>query len=333
MTKKIFANFILAILSIFLCLSLIEIALRSGYFDNLDDAHPGWIPRKYRTIDGNINARNILNSKGNTFGFNDRERDVQKKEGVYRIAVLGDSFIWGDGLPYEITWNHKLEKKIVSRYGEEVEVLSWGKCGWSTLNEYDFFRQHGVKYGIDLLIVGYVTNDPDPGNLTQNYFRIERKNFIRKLFPNVMDFLKDNLENLVDNSLRDYGYADWENKLYTPQNLQKYSMVLRQFSNFCNDHGVRLLFVLTPPNYEEWVKTKFDKITPLLKAADIEYMDLYPVVARDLKKDKVRELWANKANPHPGDLVTEVIANEVLRFFNTNVETKAIRLNKVRLAN
>jgi hypothetical protein len=61
--EKIFINAILFFLSIFLCFIIIGIALRSGYFDNLENPHPVWIPRKYKEIDKKINLQNTIKSK------------------------------------------------------------------------------------------------------------------------------------------------------------------------------------------------------------------------------------------------------------------------------
>jgi len=96
-----------------------------------------------------VNERNQQYANTNVFGFTDKERTMRKPKGVFRIAVLGDSFIWGDGLPYERVWSHKLEQRIEAKY-DSVEVLSWGRCGWSTLDEFNFFKEHGKDYDIDL---------------------------------------------------------------------------------------------------------------------------------------------------------------------------------------
>ena len=63
-----------------------------------------------------VNERNQQYANTNVFGFTDKERTMRKPKGVFRIAVLGDSFIWGDGLPYEKVWSHKLEQRLEAKY-------------------------------------------------------------------------------------------------------------------------------------------------------------------------------------------------------------------------
>ena len=103
------------------------------------------------TFNDSINRRNAEYAKGNSFGFTDRERTRTKPKGVFRIAVLGDSFIWGSGLDYEQIWSHKLERKLLAEY-DSIEVMSWGLCGWSTLDEFNFYKEHGKDFDIDLLM-------------------------------------------------------------------------------------------------------------------------------------------------------------------------------------
>ena len=52
-------------------------------------------------------------------------------------------------MPYEQVWSHLLEKKILAKY-DSVEVLHWGRCGWSTLDEINFFKQLLTLYRIPL---------------------------------------------------------------------------------------------------------------------------------------------------------------------------------------
>jgi len=140
---------------------------------------------------------------------------------------------------------------------------------------------------------------------------------LKIFFPNAIFFISFGLESLINNVF-DIGYAKWEEKLYTDKNLQEYSELLFEFNNFCQKHKVPLLFVHTPPNYHPSYRIKFDLVAPLLKKARIPYLDLYPVVARDLGHYPYYQLWANKANPHPGPLMTEVFAREVFDYLKRN---------------
>lgn len=250
LTKKISCkinyNYILLLSSLLVCLAGIEIYLRFFYQDNCDP--PRFIPYHYRKLNETINEKNKAAAKKHPHGFRDEIWPLTKDPGVFRLAVLGDSFIWGDGLPYEQIWSQKLKQRLNEAYGGRVEVLSWGRKGWSTLDEYRFLKDLGVNYQPDLLIVGYVSNDPDLGLYPQEYFNLAQVSVVRPLrwlFPNTVYFVSILCESWA-NKFFALGYANWEEKLYHPENLREYSALLLEFSHFCRRHHITLLLVHTP---------------------------------------------------------------------------------------
>lgn len=67
-----------------------------------------------------------------------RERELNKRPKAEKtILVLGDSFIWGDGLPVESLVTTKLEKKL-NQIGYNVEVVNGGGGGGNAESEYNF---------------------------------------------------------------------------------------------------------------------------------------------------------------------------------------------------
>jgi len=132
-------------LSLTLCLVVLELLLeKTNFFDGEETAKPVYIPLKFKLINQKINEKNRLIASQNRHGFTDVQRQFSKEKGKIRIAVLGDSFIFGDGVPYDTIWSHKLEKELLDKY-ENVEILSWGQNGWSTQNQYRFLKNHGIK--------------------------------------------------------------------------------------------------------------------------------------------------------------------------------------------
>jgi len=83
---------------------------------------------KWKFERDSINKINKAISDVNPYKFTDKIRFETKPENVLRIAVLGDSWIYGDGIYYDKTWSHLLENKINEHYSS-IEVLSWGLCG------------------------------------------------------------------------------------------------------------------------------------------------------------------------------------------------------------
>lgn len=199
-----------------------------------------------------------------------------------------------------------------------IEVLSFGKNGWSTKQQLQFLKKEGWKYQIDLLIVGFVTNDPDLGNTPRkNVNSSKYLAFLSKIFPNSVSFISAYIDRLVEMYSDDYGYENWEKKLYTEENLNAYQKVLTKLSNFCQARKMNLIFVFTPNTYDVYFKNIYDKMIPIFQSLEIEYLNLYPAVYNRLHTYNKRKLWANPANAHPGELVTSIYADEVFKYLTT----------------
>ena len=317
--KAALQNLMIVFCSIFFTFGILEIVLKYVP-SNLQKEAPLWIPYKQKMINARINEIHIARSKLNRYGFNDQEHALRKAPGITRIAVLGDSFIWGAGVEEQVIWTNKLAR-LLNQNGVKSEVLNWGKSGWSTLHEYRFLKSDGIHYDFDLLLVGFGANDPVMDDSQAKSFiysggiidRLFVQPISRYLFPNAMSLSVD-LVNGFFNSFFDYGYPKWLNTVYTEENLKKYQVVLKDMSGYCRSRNIRLLFVMTPENHHPLLQQRFEKIIPLLKNANIEYLNLYPAVYQELHNFPNRKLWANPADGHPGDRVTDVYARHVYQY-------------------
>ena len=84
----------------------------------------------------------------------------EKRQGVYRILVLGDSFTFGQGIKdLHDTYPKLLEQKLNQKSNITFEVINAGKRGSETYEEFNFLNDKGIKYSPDLIILGYMVND------------------------------------------------------------------------------------------------------------------------------------------------------------------------------
>ncbi len=325
--KKAIQNIFILLLTLFILVVSIEIILSISYFQNLSSSAPIWIPQKYKNISIEINERHQLKSLSNKYFFNDINRSYKKDTLTnIRIAVLGDSFIWGAGVPDSVIWTRKLEKLFI-RNGIECEILNWGKSGWSTLNEYNFLKNEGYKYQFDYLIFAFVVNDPIMDSSIHKLI-IYPNGFIERnilkpfslFFPNTVSFFTDLINNFLS-TYSDYGYFNWlKNKVYTKNNLVNYSIMLRDIKKYCKERNIPFVFILTPENHNPILKKYFNQIIDILKEDKIPYYNLFPVIENALNKYSIRELWANPADGHPGNLVTEVYSKNVYEYLINNLK-------------
>ena len=251
---------------------------------------------------------NVAVAKKNYCGFTDRNLTVAKPKGIFRIGILGDSFVWGDGLHYEDSWNHKLESKLLQDY-DSIEVLHWGTCGWSTRHEIEFYEQEGKDYNIDLLLVGWVDNDVDMWNVLQKASVPEK---------NIFDSICPPLARILANNKANHYYSDWMDSLYSDSNLKWYAQMLHAFNQHMDSAHVKTVFVMTPSPFYPIQEKRFEKLEQLIKGTGITCLNLYPTSQKALAKYTPDEQMANPVNGHPGVVMTEEFANEVKAYLEEN---------------
>ncbi len=101
----------------------------------------------------------------NSHGMRDRERAREKKTGIFRIAIFGDSVMEAVHVKPEETATDILEKKINQQAREQsFEVLNFSVGGYATYQEYLHYVRDAVQFEPDLVLVVFNSNDLE-GNL------------------------------------------------------------------------------------------------------------------------------------------------------------------------
>ncbi len=105
--------------------------------------------------------------------------DYAKPEGVYRILVLGDSFVEAIQVELEETFGQQLGYLVAAEKGRQVEVINVGAGGWGNDQQLLWLKEEGYKYTPDLIMVAvYPRND-----FLNNYEPLESANVGRIMKP------------------------------------------------------------------------------------------------------------------------------------------------------
>jgi hypothetical protein len=91
----------------------------------------------------------------NADGFRDAPHAPVKAPGAYRVAVLGDSFVFGSGVPQESI----LTRRLAAHLGTGFEIVNLGVPGYGTDQELLTLRRWGKKLAPDLVLAGFFWND------------------------------------------------------------------------------------------------------------------------------------------------------------------------------
>ena len=100
----------------------------------------------------------------NSQGLRDVEHSVAKAPGVFRLLLLGDSYIEALQVPLDQTIGRQLEQRLNASGGaQRYEVISMGVSGYGTASQYLYYREQGRNYRPDLVLLALY-----PGNDVRN---------------------------------------------------------------------------------------------------------------------------------------------------------------------
>ncbi len=213
----------------------------------------------------------------NSHGYRDRERTVNKPQGVYRVAVLGDSFTEARQVNLETTFVSLAEEKLnrLHCFGERrVEVLNFGIGGFGTGQELLLLRERVWKFNPDMIVLQfYASNDLYNNSRTLNISSPDKAPY----------FLLRNGKLELDESFRqgrafDPGYikfkgiaADAMNNLVLLQLAYKLSRLNAQRKEIARLDGEGVARTQSdpdalPPQYQRFLSFMPPKIPSMLEA-------------------------------------------------------------------
>jgi hypothetical protein len=206
--KKLAINLGLVGLAVVITMGALEAALAITKFNTPSTIRI--IPGKGTTYLPNAYYRHTKEgfSEGyfNSHGFRDYERTFEKPPGVFRILVLGDSYIEALQVQLEDSFPAQLERLLNARTSSaRFEVLALGQSGFGTAQEYLRYLNFGIAYDPDLVILAF---------LTRNDFRDNSKFLSREGLGFYYVYDQDH-HIMLDRSLADA----YENTLSYPKRL------------------------------------------------------------------------------------------------------------------
>lgn len=179
MAIKYFQNILLVILGMLVAGILIELGVRtflpepvlprfvidSGYGVRDNDRNvvtTHYYPNQYNVMV----TTNSHGLRGNN------EYTLEKQAGVYRIAMLGDSFLFGHGVNDEEVVSSILEGMLNTGARDQTfEVLNFGVSGFGPAQELVTYGSKASFYDPDLVIIFYFNNDIGNAVVSQLYAR------------------------------------------------------------------------------------------------------------------------------------------------------------------
>src|SRR5262245_17232586 len=168
--KRVLANAGLLLVSLTVAIALSEVFLRLfapqglGMWDSTRDGLTTHVPNMTQYLKGLDQTVST-----NSFGMRDREHAVEKAADVYRILVLGDSFMEAFQVRFEESFPHQLERVLSVSSSRKVEVINASVSGWGTDDELTYLMRYGRSFRPDLILVAMTLHNDVSDNLDQEF--------------------------------------------------------------------------------------------------------------------------------------------------------------------
>lgn len=270
----------------------------------------------------------------NSMGYREHEVTVPKPEGVYRIAVIGDSFTWGQGIAVTDRMTEKLEK-LLRNEGLEAEVLNFGRPGGETVDHVRTLRDVVLPLHPDFVLMQWYINDvegPDKSSRPS----------VRRLIPSdeSTKWLRTHsaLFDVVDHEWLKFqwwtglseSYLHYMDRRFadpSSREMAAFESALREFISTAREAGVGVGVVAFPQIVPSKSPEDFplayliDRVRDVCASEGVACVDLRP----DLLNVSGSDGWfASRLDPHPGPRTNEVAAKAVAAEFVDRWRAEAV---------
>mgnify|MGYP005725218675 CR=1 FL=1 len=95
----------------------------------------------------------------NNFGWRDHDWTLEKPDGVYRVALLGDSFIEALQVELDSTFFQIAERSLNALSGKKIEFMNFGRSGFTQSEQLIVLKEDVLQFSPDLVMLFFL-----PGN-------------------------------------------------------------------------------------------------------------------------------------------------------------------------
>jgi hypothetical protein len=306
------ANIALALLSVSLCLTVLEGYFRFFYIksDGFGRISRNFATRYYRFDNYGLRASNLPLSK------------VKQN-----IVVLGDSFVFGAGLKSP---SERFSQQLATHY-PQYHVVNIGLPGWDTRSEIEQANKYlgDRDAAIPLVILAYFFND-----IEEDVSVADRARLVPSVAAAKETVLDRSLQRLsaysrfVEFVYFRIGYPRLVSDRLTqiqmfyndPQIMQRHVATLERLRSLLTErYNAQLLIVVLPFLHSDELLNRaslYGSFEHALDEHDFEYVDMQSVFARY----GVGKLRVNRFDSHTNAFANELIAKAIIDYLNLRAD-------------
>ena len=291
-----------------------EFTIRYVFRDITSTPQTSFFTRQWR-------IRDVLVNK---WRFRERDFPLAKPKGIYRIAVIGDSLTYGQGIAEEARFTNLVEGYL-NEQGKKYEVLNFGRSGTETDEHIEILRDFVFKIDPDYILLQWFVNDFE-GNHKKGrpqprfkYLLPHRK--IHYTFNRLSGFyyLSNQAFQRLQKSLGLYpgSYVDYMNSRFgnpESEDSRKALQDLNGFISMCKNFNVPIGIVLFPHIGYLGKDYPFDylhdRVLYVCSQQGISCIDMRSFLTPYAIE---KNLWANRLDSHPGPIANHLAAEQIMK--------------------
>jgi lysophospholipase L1-like esterase len=254
----------------------------------------------------------------NRWGFRERDFDPKKPSGTYRIAVIGDSLTYGQGIREQERFSNLLEERLNSHSGRKYQVLNFGLPGAETTDELGFLTRSVLSNKPDFILLQWYINDVEgddkseqPRQLTIIPPDLRHNSILFYLAHREFSSIQSRLGWVQS---YEHYMSDRFGNPNSPASL-KATATMNTFIDICRKFNIPLGVVLFSESYfDPASKLDFllERTLGICKEQGLRCVDTRSVLL-PLQGD--RRLWASRFDPHPSALANHLVADRLLETY------------------
>lgn len=244
----------------------------------------------------------------------------KKPAGVYRIAVIGDSFAFAPYMQFDDAFPKRLERWLNLNVGQrKVEVINYGVPRYSTSHEIKTTKE-ALEQGADLILLQITLNDPEIKLDWPTGLQLDTQSGEIKLNHPIYRYWKSlaYVRTRIENSRSHRAYRDYFFRLFEKrENWLNFSGSMKKLTEACVEKNVPLVAAVFPLfGYPVDGAYPFfaihQKVGDLLSSLNIVHVDLTESY-RDIPLDRLQVI--PQVDRHPNEIAHRIAAERIITFF------------------
>ncbi len=260
-------------------------------------------------------------------GLRDRFYGPQPAAGIQRVVCVGDSFVYGVGVPPELTLVRGLERQL----GRSVEVVNAGQAGLNFAQEMTAVPKLLRELGASRLIMVFIAND-----ISIDTTLSRKEAYVFDLI-NIRDahLSEDHLRHNWLHRSRLFNWIsarrqlarigretiDWYTRCYDPRyNANNLRILEQQFAEVAalpDCHSVLILYPLLEGLEQNYPLAEVHaRVATMARGVGLPVLDLAPAFAGQ----RTTEMWVHPCDHHPNGRAHAIAATAIADWLKGNDE-------------